>query len=253
MRSLWGLGIFGIVVTFLAGATLAETVKPDDRVDEKALDQPVDKTKDGVEEPPDPGEDPLPDPPPYFGEVPNAGERMKIVWCLDRSGSMGSPGGGFTGPDGEPTTGSRWDRARVETARSLLLLTPEWEFGIVTYACNRDRFKPELVKADPANITDAIAWLNGHFPLGGTGTGPAQAEAFRLADGGVQGSATCWLLSDGQPNCGASGTTGHKAMALAANTQGHVLNTVGIADFGEFAAFMMELAAETGGIYVHVQ
>ena len=150
-------------------------------------------------------------------------------------------------------TGSRWERALAETTIALSQLTPEWKFGIVTYACNKDKFSPDLVEADAANVQQSIAWLAGHFPAGGTGTGPAQAEAFRHADGDPEGSATCWLLSDGQPNCGAAGTTGHKILALSANTQGHVLNTVGIADAGIFAQFMREMAEETGGVYVHVQ
>jgi secreted protein with Ig-like and vWFA domain len=150
-------------------------------------------------------------------------------------------------------TGTRWDHAVSETTIALSLLTPEWQFGIVTYACTSDQFNAALVEADPANVQAAITWIARKFPAGGTGTGPAQAKAFGLADGGVEGTATCWLLSDGQPNCGAAGTTGHKAVALAANERGHVLNTVGIGDHGVFAAFMKELAAATGGLYVHVQ
>ncbi|MCZ6691114.1 MAG: hypothetical protein O7H41_16120 [Planctomycetota bacterium] len=249
MRRLWGLSVFAVLVLFLASATLAQT-GPQGR----GMDQPVSKATATDEDDDDDDEDDLLDPPPFFGEDGAVGEKMKIVWCLDRSGSMGGSGGTFTGPDGNPMTGSRWDRAKAETSIALSQLTPEWEFGILTYTCSSDKFSQDLVPAEDSVVSAAIAWLNGHFPGGLTGTGPAQAEAFHHADGGtVEGSATCWLLSDGQPNCGAAGTTGHKTMALAANGTGHVLNTVGIGDSGIFAAFMRELAEATGGVYVHVQ
>ena len=252
MRRFWGLSTFVLLLAFVASVTLAQGTQQGQGTNK--VDQPVTKaTGTAEEDDDDTEEDDFPDPPPFFGEDGGIGEKMKIVWCLDRSGSMSYNAGTFTGPDGQPTTGSRWDRAKAETTIALSQLTPEWEFGVVTYACNRDKFNPALLDADPPNLAAAIAWVSGHFPWGGTGTGPAQAEAFRLADGGVEGSATCWLLSDGQPNCGASGTIGHKTTALAANTQGHVLNTVGIADFGSFAAFMRQMAEETGGTYVHVQ
>ncbi|MCZ6691709.1 MAG: VWA domain-containing protein [Planctomycetota bacterium] len=249
MRRLWGLSVFAILATFLANATLVQAAPQG-----QGVDQPVSKADVGDGENDDDEEDDLPDPPPFFGEDGGIGEKMKIVWCLDRSGSMSYNGGTFTGPDGNPMTGSRWDRCKAEASIALSQLTPEWEFGVLTYACNRDKYKPDLVPAEASEVSGAIAWLNGHFPWGGTGTGPAQAEAFHHADGGtVEGSATCWLRSEGQPNCGAQGTTGHKAIALAANGTGHVLNTVGIADTGRFAAFMRELAEATGGVYVHVQ
>ncbi|MCZ6689837.1 MAG: hypothetical protein O7H41_09565 [Planctomycetota bacterium] len=249
MRRLWGLSVFSILGLFLATATLVQAAPQG-----QGVDQPVSKAAVSDDDDDDDDEDDLPDPPAYFDEDGAAGEKMKIVWCLDRSGSMSQNAGTFRGADGNPVTGSRWDRCKAETSIALSQLTPEWEFGILTYACTRDKYSPDLVPAEESEVSSAIAWLNGHFPWGGTGTGPAQAEAFHHADGGtVEGSATCWLLSDGQPNCGAQGTIGHKTMALAANGAGHVLNTVGIADFGNFAAFLRELAEATGGVYVHVQ
>ena len=241
------LGI--LVMLLIVGFTWAQTTQgPSD------VDQPVSKATGAVDEnQEEEEEDEIPEPPPYFGEDGASGEKMKIVWCLDRSGSMSWSGGTYTGPDGQPTTGTRWERALSETTKAMSQLTAEWEFGAVTYNCGSIKFKPELVEADEANVAACTAWLAGQYPNGGTGTGPAQANAFRLADTGIEGTATCWLLSDGQPNCGATGLAGHKMVALSANTQGHVLNTVGIADTGVFADFMRSLAEETGGIYVHVQ
>ena len=104
-------------------------------------------------------------------------------------------------------------------------------------------------------VCAAVAWILTQRPYGGTGTGPAQKRAFELASRGtVQGSATCWLLSDGGPNCGASGTDGHKRMALEGNKDNHVLNTIGIGDGreGPNHAFLRELAEATGGMHIDV-
>ncbi|MCZ6691710.1 MAG: VWA domain-containing protein [Planctomycetota bacterium] len=252
MRSLCGPITFAALAALVAGTVLAQTPPPRPSQPSRGLDQPLAKASGNSSDPDDPGEGWLPAPPPFFGEDGNWGERMKIVWCLDRSGSMGAHGGTFPGPDGSPTSGSRWDRAVSETTIALSQLTVEWQFGIVTYSCTSRKFSPVLVDASDGVVASAIAWLNGQRPGGGTGTGPAQVEAFGLADGGIPGTATCWLLSDGSPNCGASGTSGHKALALSANGQGHVLNTVGIGDSGIFAAFLQELASGAGGVYVHI-
>jgi hypothetical protein len=249
MRHTWGVGVFVAIVLCAAGLAIAQGSTQSD----KRVDQPIQKAGEGETVEEEETEEPLLDPPPFYGEQPAPGERQKIVFCIDRSGSMAGPGGSFVGPGGEPTSGSKWDRAVAETTISLSLLTPEWEFGVVVFNSGHELFRPELIPAEPENVEVAIAWIASKQPYGMTGTGPAQAAAFRLADGGTEGSATCWLVSDGAPNVGASGTAGHKAVALAANTQDHVLNTIGIADSGIFAAFMKELAAATGGKYFHVQ
>ena len=173
MRALSGFVVFIFLAAFMAGVTLAQSSRPGGSDRNDKLDQPVEKTRPAGEDPEAPPEDPIPDPPPFFGEDGNAGEKMKIVWCLDRSGSMATSAGSYTGADGQPTTGTRWDRAKSETTIALSQLTPEWQFGIVTYACNRDKFNPDLVDAEPGSVAAAIAWLSGHFPWGGTGTGPA--------------------------------------------------------------------------------
>lgn len=250
MRQVWGVGTFLVLMFVIAGLTLAQSSTG---TQDRDVDQPIKKAEDKEIEDEEEPEDELPEPPPFFGEDGGVGEKMKIMWCLDRSGSMAWAGGTFTGPDGQPVTGSRWERAVAETTIALSQLTPEWEFSIVTYACGSDSFSEQVVEAKPENVQRGIAYVASKRPYGGTGTGPAQARAFKIASTGEEGSATCWLLSDGQPNCGAPGTTGHKNRALQANTDGHVLNTVGIADSGIFAAFMRELAEATGGTYVHVQ
>ena len=60
------------------------------------------------------------------------------------------------------------------------------------------------------------------------------------------------LLSDGAPNCGASGFGGHSAMILGANTQAGTIHTFGIAATGQFEAFLKGVANATGGNYVSI-
>ena len=254
MRRLNGFLVLVALLLLVGGVSLAQTRNTtnnsfqDDRVDQpirKAADtEPVDEEEE---------EEVLPDPPPFFGEDGGVGETYKIVWCLDRSGSMRSHAGAFPGPDGKPTTGSRWERAKAETIVALGQLTSEWEFGIIIYNCSHEKFQEVLVKATPKNVGAARAWIEGKIATGATGTGPAQKAAFLHASGGsVPGSATCWLLTDGMPNCGATGTVAHKNLALKGNRDDHVLNAIGIADYGRFTVFLQELAAATGGTYTHI-
>ncbi len=138
MQRLWGLIVFVVLVSLVAGVSLAQTSQQGDG--DKLVDRPVTKAGDTAGDGDEEEDDDFPEPPPFFGEDGNAGEKMKIVWCLDRSGSMRLSAGTFTGADGQPMTGTRWDRAVAETTIALSQLTPEWEFGIVTYACGRDEF-----------------------------------------------------------------------------------------------------------------
>ena len=79
---------------------------------------------------------------------------------------------------------------------------------------------------------------------------------FLLATGcsSLQESAnlTILLTSDGNPNCGAAGTSGHLTMILNANTQGAAIHTFGIQAGGIFRQFLIDVAAQTGGTYTDV-
>ena len=193
------------------------------------------------------------EPPPLGGEDCSSPPAFKIVFCVDRSEGMSAWGGVFTGLDGQPREGTWWDRAVAEVSINLTMLTPEWEFGIVTYGCEINLFRPDLVSVEASEIIAAMEWLQNQSPAGDTGTGPAQAAAFRLADGGEAGSGVCYLFSHGLPECGADGWEAHKALALSANVMGHPLNTIGLGDGGDAAVFLRGMAAATGGTYTHVQ
>ena len=170
------------------------------------------------------------------------------VFVLKRSGGMAWAVNPWTDRFGNMVTGSRWDRAVDGALASINQLDPNVLFNVYTYACNRDSFSPATVPATAANKADAEAYLLNKVAYGGSGTGPAVAAAL-----GHRSNLTLMLITDGQPNCGASGTTGHKAVALSGNTQGASIHTFGIADSGIFATFLQELAQETGGTYTHME
>ena len=60
------------------------------------------------------------------------------------------------------------------------------------------------------------------------------------------------LLTDGSPNCGASGMTGHRSMIANANTQGATVNVFGIAATGRYRGFCQGVASDSGGSYFDV-
>ena len=171
----------------------------------------------------------------------------RVIYVLDRGGSMAYEAGTYIDRFGNQVSGTRWDRATDAAIASIQALPDTVLFNVVTYACNRDKFRPSTVLATPANKAAAEAWILGHFPWGGSGAGPAGAEALL-----EKANRTVLFATDGQPNCGATGTTGHLNLILAENTQGANVHTFGIGDYGVFEQFLKDIASQTGGTYTHV-
>lgn len=184
--------------------------------------------------PPDDGQDdPRDEPPPvFFGEEIES-ENGTIVYVLDTSGSMGY--------------NDRLLQAKKELAKSLTQLSPNFRFNLVTYSCELRRLFPQLVPATDEYKYIAISYLMQLGCNGGTGTGPAVALALR--DREVQAVV---LLTDGEPNCGADGMNGHRAMIRTHNLQGATINVFGIDANGDYRAFCMNVAADSGGSYFDV-
>ena len=78
---------------------------------------------------------------------------------------------------------------------------------------------------------------------------PAAATALALAE---KSNMTVVLLTDGAPNCGANGASGHRRMISSANTQGASINVFGIAASGSYRAFCQGVAGDSGGSYFDV-
>lgn len=190
----------------------------------------------GVIPPDEPPDDPRDEPPPvFFGEEIES-ESDTIIYVIDTSGSMRRG----QSPD-------RIERAITETVKSIRGLPSSFRFNVISYSCTIPKLWPSLRRADEANKAEAIAYVEGLYAHSGTATGPAVASA--LSDREVQ---SVVLLTDGAPNCGAVGVSGHRSMIQNANVQRAVINVFGIDASGDYRKFCMDVAGDSGGSYFDV-
>jgi hypothetical protein len=211
----------------------------------KEIDLPLEKPDTSVREDEDSDFNEDGDIPLYDEDVPSEGD--SIYYVIDISGSMGWGSHTYTGLDGNTTSGTRLDRAKVEVQRSILALTDDFKFNIVAYHCSASRWRSQRQEATDQNKSSAGQWVNALRATGATGTGPATALAL-----GDKDNKTVALLSDGAPNCGASGFSGHANMISGANTQGAIIHTFGIGAYGQFENFLRGIAQGSGGNYIPV-
>jgi len=182
----------------------------------------------------------------YDEEVP--AEHDGVVYVIDVSGSMDYGATTYIGLEGDPTYGSRIDRAKVEVIRSLRALTEDMTFNILAYHCSLRAWRLDRVPATVENIAAATAWVRTLIARGGTATGPSTAVA--LDDRDVYLVA---LISDGAPNCGANGLYGHRVAISENNLQGAVIHTFGIGVHSSAETFMRVVASDSGGVYHAVE
>jgi hypothetical protein len=182
------------------------------------------------------GEDPTDTPPPvFFGEELWV-EGSKLVYVIDRSGSM--------------IRDDRIVRARAELIKSINGLHESFEFNVWAYHCGNKPCFPGLVPASPANKKSAAAWINKLEVWGGTNTGPCVGEA-------IMQHPSCMhfvLLTDGSPGaCGSANHEYHRKLIRQANRQKATVDVFGIAALGRFRAFCQGVAFDNGpGRYVDV-
>ena len=170
-----------------------------------------------------------------------------VIYVIDISGSMGSGSTNYVGSNGQPTYGSKIERAKAELIKSINSLDDDFKFNIVAYSCNLQRVFQSMNYATFANKARAIGWVQNLRAGGGTASGPAGALGLSEKD-----NLTLVILSDGSPGCGAPSMEAHKQMILSADTQGAVIHTFGIAANGRFEAFLRSLSDATGGIYYDI-
>lgn len=211
------------------------------------IDLPIGTGHATVAEPDDP---PVEDDTPtiYDEDLPTTTE--SIIYVLDISGSMDWGVGPYTGLDGNPTSGTRLDRAKAELIRSIQGLTEDFKFNVFAYDCDLQRWSPARQQAVPAAKASASGWVSSRQAMGATGTGPAVAAAL-----GDKDNFCVVLLSDGAPNCigySSGSIAQHRAMIRAANTQGAVIHCFGIGAYGEFEQFLRDVARDSGGQYFPV-
>jgi len=195
----------------------------------------------------DDGKDPRDTPPPViYGEEIDA-ENDTIIYIIDRSCSMAWDIQVLVSEDGSLSIGNRMERAKAELTRSIMALSDNFKFNVLSYDCGMSQFSNQMVEATASNKQAARAWINGLQPGGATGTGPATSVALALKD-----NKTVVLLTDGAPNCGAPTMDGHRAMIRRNNTQGATINVFGISASGSYRAFCQGVAADSGGSYFDV-
>lgn len=212
------------------------------------------------EEPP--GEDPRDTPAPQFwGEVVDEA-RERIVYVLDRSGSMTAGFGGMVvrrkdsrmvdwakpGLQDYTKTGwtgsSRWERAQVETIRSIDGLAGNIEFDVLAFSTSTQACFGKAVPATPANKGKARMWILRHVPGGGTCTAPAVVAGLRLLPD------ACVLLTDGHPECYHPDIIGdHRAAIRAKNQKPTPIRVFGIGVTAKARAFCQGVASDSGGTY----
>lgn len=196
--------------------------------------------------PPDEEPDPDEEPPTFYGE-PIPTENATIFYVVDTSCSMGWDRRSYVDDEGNSRTGYRIDRAKSELRKAIRSLPKNFKFNMLGYGCSIRRFRNGMVDADAGNKNSGVAWVNALRPSGGTMTGPATAQG--LAD---KQNKSVILLTDGAPNCGASGYGGHKNVIRSNNTQNAIVTVFGIGASGSLRTFCQDVARDNGGNYVDV-
>ena len=193
----------------------------------------------------------------------------RIVFVLDRSGSMAAPvpqRGPITGKDKHLPGKTKLEVAKNQLARTIRKLDAGVRFAVVFYSHDVKVWKdpPRLIQATSENKRKAIAWFMSLGPDGSTMIFAAlhRALAYAKVGGGGKSSTDPWgadtiyLLSDGAPtvaggNDALTGPALNKAIKRffdANHAFGCVVNTIGVGPRHN-RALMMSLARETGGTY----
>jgi len=217
------------------------------------LDLPFERPSDEptVKDVPQPPEEEEPDPsetPPTFADEPIPSENSTIFYVIDSSCSMGWDRREYVDDKGKSRTGVRMDRAKAELRKSVSALPASFKFNMLAYGCSIKRFQGSMIKANTANKQKGIGWINGLRPSDGTMTGPATAQALQDKQ-----NMSVVLLTDGSPNCGASGTSGHRRVIAQSNSQKAVVTVFGIGASGSLRRFCQDVASENGGAYIDIQ
>jgi len=218
-----------VAIVFVAVGALAASLYAQDvyrpRNDDERVDLPVpkptrptnwaeDQTGEQQEEPGEDEEDEEPEEPPveFFDEEIEAD---KVVYVLDKTGSMSWPvGHPITDENGNVINDpSKWRHLLAEFKKSVLALSENAKFSVVTYSCdvvNFRRARPprvgwmgdavlliytlwkEVQPATPQNKAKAISWVSGFNPWGGTPIHDAIKAALK-----VKGVETIILHTDG--------------------------------------------------------
>jgi hypothetical protein len=200
----------------------------------------------------------------------------RIVFVVDRSGSMKAKAGRSASPDRGPTTGggekaedpvkgeTNMDVAKNQLARSIDGLGPRVAFNVIFYGTDVQLWKPPpaMLPARPDQKQAAKTWFTTNHADGSTQLFAALTRALEYgpADGkGGGGADTIYLLSDGSPtDAGGAQPLAPEEIEKRLNAfldanRAHrfVVHTIGIGP--QHNRWLMErIAQQTGGKYVAV-
>ncbi len=207
----------------------------------------------------------------------------RIVFILDRSGSMkeesgeppapkggpvvsgrgGHKGGGA--PQGGPKGNTKMDTAKWELEKAVMGLSSDVMFTIIFYNNGVEIWKEELQKASRANKKEALKYIADLEAQGSTNIGDAMKRGFGVgmpSAGEVQdpryakgeSADTIFLLSDGSPTTPDGKFVDVQIILEDVRNMNKlrriVIHTIGIGK-GDNAAFMGALAKRNKGTYVH--
>jgi hypothetical protein len=136
----------------------------------------------------------------------------RIVFVIDRSGSMNEPfGAGTTGRTG--VAHRRWDEASSQLVAFVESMGPKGRFDVVIFHDIAEPWKGNLVPANPENVRGVKEWLRLQHPNGGTRLRAGIDAALHIGgDGEVDMSKleadTVIVLCDGETGEGAGWVEG---------------------------------------------
>jgi HEAT repeat protein len=180
----------------------------------------------------------------------------RILFVLDRSGSMKEPATENVGGKGGGR--SKFDVAREQLKAAVSGLTDGEMFNVITYSADVTRWQKKMVPMSKAIRAKFDHYVDKEIEaVGGTNIYDALAEAFRLAGIGAidkayeAGVDTIFFLTDGQPTQGEVLDPEEILRRVKEKNRLSriVLHTVGVGKDHD-ATFLRRLAEQNGGQYV---
>jgi hypothetical protein len=181
----------------------------------------------------------------------------RVVFVIDKSGSMAAPGGSPRSTPGPPPGGGRKiDVACAELKKALVQLPETGSFNLIFYDGGVQPWYRSMVKATKDRKAEANSFADSRVPQGATNIYDALMKAFAMAGRGSHDDAygvavdTIFLLTDGQPTAGAIVQPGSilDEVRRINRLRRIKIHCIGIGDTD--TSFLRTLAAESGGTYV---
>jgi Mg-chelatase subunit ChlD len=184
----------------------------------------------------------------FFGLRPSSD---RLVFVLDRSGSMDWAFGAYSGTSATPGR-TRYEEAREQLLGFLRASGPRTRFTVILFESGTQAWSRTLRPADEETLEELDAWLGARRPGGGTELRPAVLRAVGEGPAGLELEElevdTVIVLCDGET---AEGAAWAGAFAARLHEEARVaIHCVQVGPAGD--GTLERLAAGTGGDYVRV-